>query len=380
MEKIIIVGPADPYRGGNVLFAKHLYQVLSGKFQVKFYNYKLLYPSFLFPGTTQYDESKSSLFTVPNIRVVNSLNPFNWVFTAIKLIKENADLIIFNWWHPYFSFCHFTISLILKIKYKNKIIFSLENVISHEGHFIDKILTRIGLSNASAFLTLSDKVSDELKELIPSATIYKTELPVYDCYDLNRSTDSAKEELGFKNTDRVLLFFGYVRKYKGLDILIQALPKILIKIPDIKLLIVGEFYDNYKIYTDLIDKLQLNNYIKLINKFIPNEEVAKYYLSADVVVLPYRSATQSGILNVAYGFKKPVIVTNVGGLAEFVRNEVTGIIVQPNSPDYLADGILKFYSLYRKVNFESNISDFNKENKFNQLPEMFKRIIEKSKK
>jgi len=180
------------------------------------------------------------------------------------------------------------------------------------------------------------------------------------------------------SSSKVLLFFGYVRKYKGLDILIEALPLVKKEYPDIKLLIVGEFYDNPSVYTDKIKSLGLENDVVLINRFVANEEVAQYYEASDVVVLPYRSATQSGILNVAYGFYKPAVVTDVGGLSEFVKNGETGIIVQPDSPDEIYKGISEIFKISGKTDFRKNIELFVKTNKFLRLPELFNEIIENS--
>jgi len=380
-KKIIIIGPAYPYRGGNALFVTHTYDALKNNFEVKLYNYRLLYPSFLFPGTTQFDKSKEQIFKVPSERVVNSINPFNWIKVAGKLKKENADLVVVDWWHPFFGFCHGVISFLIRKKYKNKILFITENVISHEANAIDKLLTRIGLKFASKYLILSEIVEKEVQQYSKGKKVYRSELPVYDCYKQAESIDvkKLKQEFGFTKDSLVLLFFGYVRKYKGLDILIEAFPKILSQNPKAKLLIVGEFYDDPKEYSELIKKLKIEEKVKVINQFVPNEDVGKYYQAADVVILPYRSATQSGILNVAYGFYKPVIVTDVGGLAEFVDEGKTGFVVKPNLSDAIADGVNKFLAVKDKVDFAIHIQDRNRKNSFNQLPEVFEKIIEESK-
>ena len=380
MKKIILIGPAYPFRGGNALFVTHTYESLKNHFDIKIYNYKLLYPSILFPGTTQFDKSKEQVFKVPNERVVNSINPFNWFKVAGMLKKENADLIVFDWWHPFFGFCHGVISFLIRKKYKNKILFITENVVSHEANSIDKFLTRIGLKYASKFLALSGIVEKEVQQYSNGKKVYRSELPVYDCYKQSATTDvkKIKSEFGFEVDSLVLLFFGYVRKYKGLDILIEAFPKILSLIPNAKLLIVGEFYDDPKEYLELIKKLQIENKIKLINRFVPNEDVAKYYQVSDVVILPYRSATQSGILNVAYGFYKPVVVTDVGGLAEFVDEGRTGFVVSPNSSDSIVEGVNRFLSFKDKTDFAAHIQERNQKNSFNQLPEVFNKILEES--
>ena len=232
-KKIIIIGPAYPFRGGNSLFVSFVYDALKESFDVKIYNYKLLYPSLLFPGTTQFDNSNVIIKKAPNERIVNSINPLNWILTAAKLKKENADLIVFDWWHPFFGLCHFTISALIKKYYKGKILFITENVVSHEGNFIDKTLTRLGLKNAVNFLALSEVVEKELKSISKTKKIFRSELPVYDCYQQSE-LKSTKKDLGFSENDKVLLFFGYVRKYKGLDILLDAFPQITKIYPGIK--------------------------------------------------------------------------------------------------------------------------------------------------
>lgn len=380
-KKIIIIGPAYPYRGGNSLFVSHVYDTLKEDFEVKIFNYKLLYPSILFPGRTQYDKSTTLIKKAPNERIINSISPVSWFQAANRIINENPDLVVFDWWHPFFAFCHFTISELIKKKFRNKILFITENFISHEGNIIDKRLTDIGLKNASAFLVLSNIVEKEVSRIANDRKVYKSELPIYDCYDSkdNISVSELRKELGFSEKDKVLLFFGYVRKYKGLDLLIDAFPKIKSLIPNSKLLIVGEFYDSPEFYTDKIKILGIEKDTVIVNQFVPNEDVGKYYKASDLVILPYRSATQSGILNVAYGFSKPVIVTNVGGLSEFVDDKKTGIIIKPGSPHEIALGVNHFFMLKESVDFEKNIKDFVNRNNFGKLPQLFNQIISDTK-
>ena len=377
-KKIVIIGPAYPYRGGNSLFISYVADSLKREFDVKVINYKLLYPSILFPGTTQFDYSNVFIKKVENERVINSINPFTWIKAAIKIRTEKPDLIVINWWHPFFSFCHFTISFLIKKGYRNKILFITENFVSHEGHLIDKLLTRIGLKNASAFLTLSDKVEQELRSSGYQERIYRSELPIFEFYKSDVSLENTKERLGYSPENKILLFFGYVRKYKGLDLLIEAIPDIIKEIPEVRLLIVGEFYDDPSTYLERIKELGVSDYVKLVNKFIPNEEVGKYYQASDLNVLPYRSATQSGILNVSYGFLKPVLVTNIEGLSEFVKDGKTGIIIESISPAAIVKGVKEFFKLNKQVDFQGNIRNYIKENKFEKLPELFQQIIEDS--
>jgi len=375
-KKIIIIGPTYPYRGGNSLYVSFVYEILSKEFDVKIFNYKLLYPSFLFPGKTQFDTS-NKVKQIPSERIVNSLNPFNWIKVASKINSEKPDLIIFDWWHPYFAFCHFFISSFINKKLKRKILFITENYISHEGHFLERTLTRVGLQNAKFFVALSQKVEDELKINFPEKKIFRSELPIYDHLTGNKDDIKIlKKNFSIKDVDKVILFFGYVRKYKGLDILIEALSLLKNQFDTLKLLIAGEFYDDKKFYTDLIDKLNLQDRIILRDEYIPNEKVKDYFLVSDVVILPYRSATQSGILNLAYGFRKPVIVTKVGGLSEFVIDESTGLIVEEAKAELIAEAIGKYFRSAGKIDFNKNISEFIKSNRFNNLNEIITQVLE----
>jgi glycosyltransferase involved in cell wall biosynthesis len=377
LKKIIVVGPVYPYRGGNSLFISYLYDSLKDHFNVKIFNYTLLYPSLLFPGTTQYDKSGTVVKKAPSERLVNSINPFNWYKVAQRINKEDADLVVFDWWHPFFGMSHYSITKLLDKKYRNRIIFITENFISHEANAVDKILTTIGLSNASAFISLSDIVVKDLKDTAEGRKIYRSDLPVFDCYKMNPESDPAalKQKLGFNPADTVLTFFGYVRKYKGLDILIDAFPAIKKEIPDAKLLIVGEFYDDPSFYTNKIKQYGIEGHTKLINWFVPNEKVGQYIEASDLLVLPYRSATQSGILNIAYAFEKPAVVTSVGGLEEFVKHKKTGMVVKPDSPEQIVNGVLEYFRIRESIDFRTNIRNLVKQNKHNKLPELFREII-----
>lgn len=376
-KKIVIIGPAYPYRGGNSLYVSFLYDLLKDKFNVTIVNYKLLYPSILFPGTTQNDTSGHIIKEVESTRVINSVNPLTW-FKAAKFIKaQNADIIIFDWWNPFFGPSHRVISSLIKKQYRNKIVFITENVISHEARFVDRLLTKIGLKNADVFIALSNVVENTLKNFT-NKKIYKSALPIYGCYNLDKNIDvrKQKEILSFSKDDDVLLFFGYVRKYKGLNILIDAFPAILETNPKAKLLIVGEFYDSADKYYQQIETLGIKDHVKVVQKFVPNEDVGKYYSIADIVILPYLTGTQSGVLNIAYGFGKPVIVTNVGGLAEDVIDNNTGYIIEPNNASEIVNSVKKFFNDRSKTDFESNINKKLEDNLFNKFPDLVVKIME----
>jgi len=380
MKKIAIIGPNYPYRGGNSLFIGHLCIALQEKFELLIINYSLLYPEILFPGKTQFDKSNEVMDGIRQLkthRILNSINPISWYNTAKKIKEFNPDLVVVDWWQPFFGPCHFGVLSLLGSSYKDRILFITENVISHESRFIDKILTKIGLAKASKFLVLSNKVYNDIKSLFPTKSIFKSELPIYDCYDNNKSLNKSelRSKFGFNNSDKVLLFFGYIRHYKGLDILIESLKILRSEDKSYKLLVAGESYENEEIYLDLISEYKLESAVHMENKFISNEDVGSYFYASDVAVLPYRSATQSGILNMAYGFNKPVVITNVGGLAEFVVEDQTGVIVNESSPDSIANGIKKFFQLNQTIDFHKNIEIYISGNSFSKIVVVFEEIL-----
>lgn len=375
-KKIVIVGPAYPYRGGNALYVSFLYDVLKVKFDVEIVNYKLLYPSILFPGTTQNDISEFVIKKSISKRIINSVNPFTWIKAARHINSLNADLVYFDWWNPFFGPSHRVISSLIKKKYKNRIIFITENVMSHEGRLIDRLLTKLGLKNANAFVALSNIVEDALKDFTDKK-IYKSALPIYGGYNLNKNLDVKKQkvEFGFEEDDDILLFFGYVRKYKGLNVLLGAMPEILKKNSKAKLLIVGEFYDSPDKYYEQINNLGIKDSVKVVQRFVPNEEVGLYYSIADLVILPYLSATQSGVLNIAYGFGKPVIVTDVGGLSEDVIDGKTGYVIKPGNEDEIINAVNRFFEDRSNVDYETNINKKLDDNLFNKFPELTEQIL-----
>ncbi len=376
-KKICLIGPAYPYRGGNALFVAHVYEILSHKHEVTVINFTRLYPQILFPGTRQEDISKQPVKVHPSVRLIDSLNPFTWIKTVRYIKKINPDLVAFIWYQPFFGFSLGTIAKLLKKQFHRKILFITENIISHEAMFYDKILTKYALSATDKFLVLSDIVEKGIKNLYPNKKIYRSSLPIYDCYKF--SCDLTKEQtrkiLEITLDKKVLLFFGYVRPYKGLMTLIEALHLLLKYDNNFYLLIVGEFYESKEKYLKKINELGIEKSVKVIDKYVPNEDVGIYFTCADLVVLPYRSATQSGILNIAYGFRKAVVVTNVGGLPEFVEDGKTGFIVEQGSPEALSEGIKKYFNASNFTNFPKNIETFIQQNSFNTIEKAFNNIL-----
>jgi glycosyltransferase involved in cell wall biosynthesis len=380
--KILLIGPCYPYRGGIALTMSYIYKALTDSelFDLRFVNYSTLYPEILFPGTTQYDDSDEHFIKVPSVRILSSINPISWWKTAKYIEQEQPDLVAIDWWQPFFGPAIFAVTFLLSSTYKNKLLLITENVISHEARFIDRFLTKMGLRYASTFLAFSKKVVSDLANFAAKQPVYRSELPVYDWFveAEPEAVERERRKLGFTKEHRILLFFGYVRKYKGLDILIEAFHLLAKQHDDMRLLVCGEFYDNPKEYSDIIDKHQLNDKIIVVNQYIPNEEVTKYFELSNLVVQPYRSATQSGILNLAYGCTKPVLVTDVGGLQEFVNHGETGIIVPVATPEAVAEGVNKFFELSQTVDFKHFIKQKVANNAFGQIAQTFKEITEKA--
>lgn len=364
--KIVIVGTAYPMRGGIAQFNALLYKYFSYGNEVKMYSFKRQYPEMFFPGKTQFEQDEP-LFKIPddkNVISVDSVNPFNWIITGRKIAKENADLIIFKYWLPFFAPCFAVISYFAKNFSKAKILFICDNVIPHEKRFGDKFFTKLVFSQADYFIVMSKTVEEDLK-LFNKGKPYKLiQHPVYNIFGEKVSKTEAKEFINKEynidvTNEKVILFFGYIRKYKGLNYLIDAMPEILKKI-NLKLLVVGEFYDDENKYIEQIKNLNLKENIKVISDFVPDTNVRYFFSASDVVVLPYADATQSGIIQIAYYYDKPVIATDVGGLAEVVKNNETGFIIEPKNSKAVAEAVVKFYGEDLEGRFSANAKEEKK--------------------
>lgn len=373
---ILLLGPAWPYRGGPALFMTFLYEALGKDFRMDFVNFRMMYPRLLFPGTTPLDLSREHYRTVPGPRLLHSLHPWYWWRTARHIRRLNPDLIVFDWYQPFFGPMYFAIGLFLPARLRRRIVFIAENVISHEARVVDRVLTRLGLFWARAFLALSGQVEQNLPAYAGGKPIFRSELPIFSGYSPSRADDqSNRARFGYTPNDKVLLFFGYIRHYKGLDLLLEALDLLRRDDPAYALIIAGECYEDPEGYRRQIRALGLEQRVHFENTYIPNESVADWFGAADVVVLPYRSATQSGILNMAYGFGKPVICTDVGGLAEFVGDGRTGVIVSEARPEALAAGIRRFYALREQQDFIAAIREKVAGNAFSRIGEVFRGIL-----
>jgi glycosyltransferase involved in cell wall biosynthesis len=344
MKKVIIIGPAHPLRGGGITtFNQRLArEFISQGFDCSIVSFSLQYPSLLFPGTTQYTTEPPP----EGIRIyslINSINPLNWFTVGKKIKKWKPDIVVVRYWMPFMAPALGTILRQLKNKHI-RIVCIADNIIPHEKKFFDTRFTRYFIKACDAFVTMSDKVLQDLKKFDSKKPVRLVSHPLYDNFGKPVEKKEARSHLHLSTDDRIILFFGFIRKYKGLDLLLEAMADKRIQREKIKLLVAGEFYEDEKIYQSIIQKYQIESNIILHSHFIKDDEV-RYYLSAcDSIVQPYRDATQSGVTPLAYHFEKPMIVTNVGGLPSMVAQEKSGLICEPN-PLSIADAILKFYRL-----------------------------------
>lgn len=349
MNKVVIIGPAFPLRGGLATFDQRLAKAFNDLGDdCTIYSFSLQYPSFLFPGKSQYSTGEAP--TGIRIRtLINSVNPLNWIRVGRILKNYKPDLIVVRFWLPFMGPA---LGTILRIAGKNpntRIIAITDNVIPHEKRPGDTLFTRYFLKACQAFVTMSAKVMEDLRKFEPSKPAKQVLHPLYDNFGEPVSMQEAREHLGLPQDRNILLFFGFIRKYKGLDILLEAM-KVLDKEwkeePAQKplLVVAGEFYEDDIPYLDQIQRLGIADSVLLHTHFIPDEEVRNYLCAANAVVQPYRNATQSGVTPLAYHFEKPMIVTNVGGLPDLVPHQKAGIVAEPD-PHSIAAAIGELFRL-----------------------------------
>ena len=337
---ILLLGTAHPWRGGIAHYFALLYRYLSKRHHVDIVTFRRQYPAMLYPGKTQTEIGDPGIVLTTEQRV-DSINPLNWLLTGWALRKRNYDVVLFKYWLPFFGPCFGTICRVIKYRRRTKVFAICDNVIPHERRLGDVLFTRYAFGSVDSFLVQSETVEQDLLKTVQHPKYMRVAHPIYENFGSPLSKSEARKLLGIPN-EKVVLFFGYIRPYKGVDLLLEAM-KLLPASENIRLLLVGEFYENEERYRKFIRRNDLEHAVNVVSEYVPNAEVPKYFSAADCVVLPYRSATQSGIVQIAYNFDKPVIVTNVGGLTEMVSDGVTGIVIPPNSPQILADAIMRFY-------------------------------------
>jgi glycosyltransferase involved in cell wall biosynthesis len=340
MAKITIIGPGHPLRGGLATFNQRLAkEFIDQGHDCSIYSFSLQYPSFLFPGKTQYtDEPAPEGITIHS--AINSINPFNWIKVGNRLRKERPDIIVVRYWLPVMGPALGTILRRVKKNRHTRIVCIADNVIPHEKRPGDKAFTRYFIKSCDAFITMSEKVMQDLRSFEKEKPAQQVIHPLYDNFGAIIPKQEARKHLGLDENARIILFFGFIRNYKGLDLLLEAMPHV----KNIRLLIAGEFYEDAKPYHELIEKYGIKDQLILKTDFIPDSEVKYYLCAADAVIQPYRNATQSGVTPLAYHFEKPMVVTNVGGLPSLVPHEKAGLVTQPD-PVSIAGAITRFYQL-----------------------------------
>ncbi len=350
--KITILSTAYPLRGGIAHFIGLLYNKLSKDNEVNVITFSRQYPSLFFPGKSQMEQG-DTVEKIPTSAIVDSINPFNWIKVGLKIKKEAPELLVYKYWMPFFAPCFGMISSLAKKNNKTKILVICDNVIPHERKIGDIVLTKYFFRYVDYFILLSDKVKKDLLSIKPTAKNKVLPHPIYSNFGEPVNKPEARNFLHL-NDEKLILFFGFIRDYKGLDILLESM-KILKNKINLKLIVAGEFYSNEDKYKKLITDLDIKDSLHMFTDFIATSEVKYYFSAADAVILPYKSATQSGIVQIAMNFRKPVIAANVGGLGEVIKNNETGFIVDKENPAQLAEAILKFYDENKEEDFVKNI-------------------------
>ena len=352
-KKIVVLSPAHPLRGGIASSSERLAQeFLREGDEVVIYSYSLQYPSLLFPGKTQYTDDPQPQGLI--IRsVLNSIWPLNWWKVGRALRRENAGLIIVRFWIPFMGPCLGTVLRIAR-RSKTRVVCIADNIIPHEKRPFDRLLTRYFIRSVDAFVVMSRAVGEELRQFSQTLPFRYVPHPVYDNYGELASRDESLAYFGLPADRRYLLFFGFIRDYKGLDILLRALADPQLDDLSLHLLVAGEFYADEERYRQLITDLRLKDRITLHDRYIPQSDVRYYFGAADLVVQPYRSATQSGISQLAYHFEKPMVVTKVGGLPEIVDHGQSGYVVEV-SPEAVAEAIRDYFAENRQAEFEEGV-------------------------
>ncbi len=374
---ICLLGPTYPFRGGIAHYNTLLYLELKRKHKVHLISLSRQYPSFLFPGKTQYDTSKRHI-EVENLPMVDSINPWTWLKSALHIYRLKPDLLVIQWWHPFFGISFGTIALLVRRLARIKVCFLCHNVMPHERSLLDRLLTGYGFASAEYFIVHSLQDEALLKKMRAASMVERVPHSTYSTFSSSDelTREEARKQLGL-HQEKTVLFFGYIRPYKGLSCLLQSLSKVVFKL-DCILYVVGEFYENKQKYIEEIKSLGLENRVRVIDRYVPNEEVPVYFQAADLVALPYRSATQSGVIQMAYGFNTPVITTNVGGLPEAVEEGVTGYTVPPDDPGALGEAIVRFFEKDQYEAFSRNIKKLQHTFSWDKPREAIERMINKT--
>jgi glycosyltransferase involved in cell wall biosynthesis len=368
MPKVVIIGPAHPLRGGLATFNERLAkQFMQQGFDTSIYTFSLQYPDFIFPGTTQYSDEPAPKEL--DIKVcINSILPTNWIKIGNELKRLKPDIILVRYWLPLMGPCLGTILRIVKKNKHTKIVCIADNIIPHEKRKGDKAFTKYFLKPTDEVVVMSEKVMSDLKLFDAAKPVQLIQHPLYDNFGEKISKEEARKNIGVDTQEKIILFFGFIRKYKGLDILLDALAILKTKgNTDFKVLIAGEFYEDRKPFDEQITRLGLENMLILKTDFIPDSEVRNYFCAADMVIQPYRNATQSGVTPLAYHFEIPMIVTNVGGLPSLVPDGKVGLVAEPNAAS-IAKKIAEYFTIDEQF-FIANLKEEKKKFSWEKMVE-----------
>lgn len=358
--KIFIIGPAYPLRGGPAQFNENLCRAFAREgHDAQIISYSLQYPNFLFPGSTQFETSGKAPEDIQIHTLINTVNPFNWFKVARFIKKQQPDLLIFRFWLPFFGPSLGTIARLVKKGTNIKVTALTDNVIPHEKRVGDKPFTSWFIKSCDGFITMSHKVYEDLEKFTATQHKVYTPHPMYETYGPIVSSSEARKKLGLGEQEKIVLFFGLIRKYKGLDLLLEAMADEKIKKAGIKLLVAGEFYEDQEAYHDIIKKNRLENSVLLHTHFIPNEEVRYYFCASNLVAQTYRNATNSGVTMVGYFYEKPMLVTNVGGLAEIVPDGKAGYVV-PGDVKAISNAIADYFEHNREATYTQGVVEEKK--------------------
>lgn len=376
MTKIKIIGSAYPYRGGLAAYNERLaieFQAFGNPTEIE--TFTIQYPSFLFPGKTQFADWEAP----ENLRIertVNSINPLNWIKVGLRIKKEKPDLVIFKYWLPFMAPCFGTIIRLIKKNKHTQVICIADNIIPHESRPGDHTFTRYFLKSVDGIVAMSKSVFNDALKFEREKPIELSPHPLFDNFGDQLTKKEAIAKLGLDPDYNYLLFFGFIRDYKGLDLLLEAFSDQRIQNQKVKLIVAGEFYCKPDSYLQLIKDLQLEDSVIMKTNFIPNDQVNHYFCAADMVVQPYKTATQSGVTQIAYHFNKPMLVTNVGGLSEIIPDQKVGYVVEPEKMA-IANSLVNFYLENREKKFTINVMEEKKRFSWDKMVEAVFRIYSK---
>ena len=353
-KKMILVGTAYPYRGGHAVYNERLARSFQEEgYEVEIWTFTVQYPNFLFPGKTQFSTEPAPEGLAIK-RELNSVNPFNWLKVGRKLRKAQADIVVMKFWIPYMAPSLGVVARMARKNKKTRVVSIIDNIIPHEKGVADKSLSSFFLKSVDGCVTMSKSVLGDVERFNAVKNVVFCPHPLYDNFGEKVSREEALRFLHLDPDTRYMLFFGIIRDYKGLDLLLQAMGDERIKRMKVKLIIAGEFYNNGEQYHELETSLGLENQLVWHSEFVPDSEVKYYFNACDIVVQPYKSATQSGVTQIAYHFEKPMLVTDVGGLKEIVPDGVVGYVTTVD-PAQIADALVDFFANDRKEAYERNI-------------------------